>query len=174
MSDFPPLSGDPRRCVTPGSYDPITIGHLDVIERASRLYDEVIVAVLFNPDKQGTFTPQERVRLIEDSTAHLSGVRVAAYGKRLVVDVCRELNAGVLCKGLRTNTDWDYELPMAQMNREMTGVETVFLPGNPRLTHYSSSLIRTCASLGADVSAMVPAPVLEPLLARIGPERSGD
>lgn len=174
VRDFPVVTGDPRRCVTPGSYDPITMGHLDVIERATRLYDEVIVAVLHNPDKQGTFSPQERIALIKESTAHLRGVRVAAYGRRLVVDVCRELDAGVLLKGLRSDSDWDYELPMAQMNREMTGVETVFLPGNPRLTHYSSSLIRTCASLGADVSAMVPPAVLEPLLARIGPDSARD
>ena len=169
MTTFPPPAGDPRRCVTPGSYDPITRGHLDVIERAARLYDEVVVAVLHNPDKQGTFSPQERVALIEASVAHLDGVRVAAYGRRLVVDVCRELDAAVLLKGLRNDTDWSYELPMAQMNREMTGVETVFLPGDPSLAHYSSSLIRTCASMGADVSAMVPEPVLAPLLERIGP-----
>lgn len=169
MSAFPDLTGDPRRCVAPGSYDPITAGHLDVIERASRLYDEVVVAVLHNPAKQGTFTPDERVDLIERSVAHLDGVRVTAYGPRLLVDVCRELDAGVILKGLRGDTDYAYELPMAQMNREMSGVETVFLPGDPALAHYSSSLIRTCASLGADVSAMVPGPVLEPLRHRLAP-----
>ncbi len=159
---------DPRRCVCPGSYDPFTSGHLDVVTRAARLYDEVVVAVLFNPAKQGTFEPAERVALIEESTSHLSGVRAVAYGDRLVVDVCRELRAGILVKGLRDQGDYAYELPMAQMNREMTGVETVFLPGDPRFGHYSSSLIRLIAAHGADVSAMVPPPVLAPLLDRVG------
>lgn len=161
------MSGNPRRAVCPGSYDPMTVGHLDVITRASALYDEVVVAVLFNPAKQGTFTPDERVELIEKSTAHLPGVRAASYGDRLVVDVCRELDAGVLLKGIRNDTDYDYELPMALMNREMTGVETLMLPGDPALSHYSSSLIRQIAGHGADVSAMVPEPVLEPLLRKV-------
>lgn len=128
------------------------------------MYEEVIVAVLFNPAKQGTFDPAERVALIEASTADLPGVRAAAFGDRLVVDVCLEVGAAVLVKGLRGEADYTYELPMAQMNREMTGVETVFLPGDPRLGHYSSSLIRLIASKGADVSQMVPPPVLGPLL----------
>ncbi|NHN54467.1 pantetheine-phosphate adenylyltransferase [Calidifontibacter sp. DB0510] len=174
MSTLGTLSGDPRRCVCPGSYDPITMGHLDVLERAARLYDEVVVAVLFNPDKQGTFSPEERLGLIEESVAHLPNVRAQSFGRRLVVDVCQELDAGVLLKGLRSNSDWDYELPMAQMNRELSGVETMFLPGNPALSHYSSSLIRTCAALGADVSAMVPPPVLQPLLARLRPAGLGN
>jgi pantetheine-phosphate adenylyltransferase len=161
------MSGDPRRCVCPGSYDPITVGHLDVIQRASALYDDVVVAVLHNPDKQGTFTPEERLELIRASTEHLPNVRTEAYGRRLIVDVCRELDAGVLLKGLRGAVDYDYEQPMAVMNREMTGVETVLLPGNPRLGHYSSSLIRTIAAMGGDVSEMVPEPVLQPLLERL-------
>ncbi|MEO8850104.1 MAG: pantetheine-phosphate adenylyltransferase, partial [Allobranchiibius sp.] len=152
------------RCVCPGSYDPFTSGHLDVVRRAAAMYEEVIVAVLFNPAKQGTFDPAERVALIEASTADLPGVRAAAFGDRLVVDVCLEVGAAVLVKGLRGEADYTYELPMAQMNREMTGVETVFLPGDPRLGHYSSSLIRLIASKGADVSQMVPPPVLGPLL----------
>ncbi|NNG40320.1 pantetheine-phosphate adenylyltransferase [Flexivirga sp. ID2601S] len=161
------MTGNPRRAVLPGSYDPITNGHLDVITRASRLYDDVVVAILHNPNKQGTFTPQERVALIEASTAELPNVRAAAYGDRLIVDVCRELDAGVLLKGIRGSTDYDYELPMALMNSEMTGVETLLLPGNPALGHYSSSLIRLIAAHGADVSAMVPQPVLGPLLAKL-------
>ncbi len=128
------------------------------------MYEEVLVAVLFNPAKQGTFDPAERVALIEASTADLPGVRAAAFGDKLVVDVCLEVGAAVLVKGLRGEADYTYELPMAQMNREMTGVETVFLPGDPRLGHYSSSLIRLIASKGADVSQMVPPPVLGPLL----------
>ena len=163
------MTGNPRRCVCPGSYDPITVGHLDVITRASALFDEVVVAVLHNPDKQGTFTPQERIALIEESTSGLPNVRAEEFGRRLIVDVCRELDAGVLLKGIRGSVDYDYEQPMAQMNREMTGVETLLLPGDPALGHYSSSLIRTVASLGGDVASMVPAPVLAPLLERVRP-----
>lgn len=151
----------------PGSYDPFTTGHLDIVTRAADLYDEVIVAVLYNPVKHGTFEPDERVALIQECTKALTGVRAVAYGDRLVVDVCREVGADVLVKGLRDDTDYAYELPMARMNRQMTGVETVFLPGDPALAHYSSSLIRLIAGHGADVSAMVPAPVLGPLLERV-------
>lgn len=161
------MAADPRRCVCPGSYDPFTTGHLDIVRRAAALFDEVVVAVLYNPDKQGTFAPAERVALIEASTRDLPGVRAEAFGDRLVVDVCRELQAPVLIKGLRGEVDYTYELPMAQMNREMTGVETVFLPGDPKFGHYSSSLIRVIAAKGADVSQMVPAPVLAPLLNRV-------
>lgn len=163
------MSGDPRRCVCPGSYDPITMGHLDVLERANALYDDVIVAVLHNPAKQGTFSPQERVELIRAATDHLPNVRAQEYGQRLIVDVCRELDAGVLLKGLRGAVDYDYEQPMAVMNREMTGVETVLLPGDPRWGHYSSSLIRTIVSMGGDVSAMVPSAVRRPLQERLAP-----
>ncbi|MDE9367856.1 pantetheine-phosphate adenylyltransferase [Luteipulveratus sp. YIM 133132] len=161
------MSGNPRRCVCPGSYDPMTNGHLDVVTRASALYEEVVVALLYNPDKQGTFSPQERLELIEKSVAHLPNVRAEGFGRALVVDVCEQVDAGVLLKGIRGDADYDYELPMALMNREMTGVETLMLPGDPRLGHYSSSLIRLIASHGADVSAMVPEPVLQPLLERL-------
>lgn len=161
------MAADPRRCVCPGSYDPFTVGHLDIVQRAAALYDEVVVAVLYNPAKLGTFEPAERVALIEQATAGLPEVRAALFGDRLVVDVCRELDAAVLVKGVRSAADYTYELPMAQMNREMTGVETVFLPGDPRFAHYSSSLIRLIAAKGADVSAMVPPPVLGPLLERL-------
>lgn len=163
------MSGNPRRCVCPGSYDPITNGHLDVITRASALYDDVVVAVLHNTAKQGTFSPEERITLIESATAGLPNVRAVAFGDRLIVDVCRELDAGVLVKGIRGLTDYEYELPMALMNREMSGVETMLLPGDPAYTHYSSSLIRLIAQRGADVSAMVPAPVLGPLTERLAP-----
>lgn len=165
MNDL--LPGDPRRCVCPGSYDPITMGHLDVITRAASIFEEVIVAVLFNPAKEGTFTPDERVALISESTGHLPNVRAQAFEPQLVVDVCRSVDAGVLLKGLRGVADFEYEWPMALMNAEMAGVETLFMPGDPAMAHYSSSLIRLIASHGADVSAMVPSPVLRPLLDRL-------
>lgn len=165
------MESDPRRCVCPGSYDPFTSGHLNIVTRAAGLYDEVVVAVLYNPAKQGTFEPAERVALIEAATSALTGVTAVAFPDRLVVDVCLELRAGVLLKGIRSEQDYAYELPMATMNREMTGVETVFLPADPAFAHYSSSLIRLIATHGADVSAMVPPAVLGPLLDRVGTPR---
>ncbi|YAL82383.1 pantetheine-phosphate adenylyltransferase [Dermacoccaceae bacterium W4C1] len=161
------MSGDPRRCVCPGSYDPITVGHLDVIARAARLFDEVVVAVLHNPAKQGTFTAAERVELIEGATTEFSNVRAAEFGAALTVDVCRQVDAGVLLKGVRSSTDVEYEWPMALLNREMTGVETLMLPADPQFGHYSTSLIRTIAAAGGDVTAMVPANVLGPLTERL-------
>ena len=155
-------------CVCPGSFDPLTLGHLDVIERSAKLFDEVVVAVLHNPDKRGTFSATERVDLIEQSVAHLPNVRAAAYANQLLVDVCAELGAPIVVKGLRGETDFSYELPMATMNRALSGLETMFLPGNPGMDHLSSSLIKQVAGLGGDVSSMVPAPVLAPLLERVG------
>lgn len=159
-------NNDTRRAVCPGSFDPITNGHVDVIRRAARLFEEVVVAVIYNPDKQGTFSPEERVRLIEQSVAELPNVRAQAYGATLAVHVCRDLDAGVMVKGLRNETDFGYELPMAQMNTEMTGVETLFMPASPGVSHYASSLIRVCAQGGVDVSAMVPPPVAKALAER--------
>ncbi len=156
-----------RRCVCPGSYDPVTLGHLDVFRRASELYDEVVVAVLHNPAKRGTFTAEERQELLRRSLTDLANVRVEAFAGMLLVDVCRQVGAQAILKGLRSDTDFAYELPMALMNRQLTGVETVFLPGDPALGHLSSSLIREVAGLGGDVSAMVPEPVLGPLLDRV-------
>lgn len=157
-----------RRCVCPGSYDPVTNGHLDVIRRAAALYDEVVVAVLTNPVKPGTFTPPERIELLHEALAHpaeeadpaASGtVRIVEVTRRLLVDFCREVEAPVVVKGLRSAVDFDYELPMALMNRHLTGVETVFLPGDPRWQHVSSSLIREVVGLGGDVTGLVPEPV---------------
>lgn len=159
------------RCVCPGSFDPLTLGHLDVFERSSRLFEEVVVAVLYNPDKQGTFSASERLDLIEASVAHLENVRAEAFAHELLVDVCRRLKAPVVVKGLRGEADYSYELPMATMNGSLTGLETLFLPGSPGLNHLSSSLVKQVASFGADVSAMVPEPVLGPLVERVGPPR---
>lgn len=144
-----------RRCVCPGSYDPVTVGHVDVITRAAALWDEVVVAVLHNPAKQGTFYAEERVAQLRAQVGHLEGVRVEAYAGRLLAEVCRELGAAAIVKGLRSDTDFAYELPMALMNRRLSGVETVFLPGDPRHAHVSSSLVREVASLGGDVTGMV-------------------
>jgi pantetheine-phosphate adenylyltransferase len=152
-----------RRCVCPGSYDPVTLGHLDVIDRASALFDEVVVAVLHNPDKRGTFDVPERLRLLQESLGDRTGVRVLEFGGRLLVDVCREVDAGVVVKGLRGSTDFAYERPMATMNRHLSGVETLFLPGDPGLDHVSSSLVKQVAAYGGDVAGLVPEPVRKAL-----------
>ncbi len=157
-----------RRCVCPGSYDPVTLGHLDVIDRAAAMFDEVVVAVLHNPDKRGTFSAAERVELLRGVLAGRERVRVAEFGGRLLVDVCRELGAGHVVKGLRGGSDFDYELPMALMNRHLTGVETVFVAGDPRLAHVSSSLVRQVNAYGGDVSGLVPDVVRAALQAHRG------
>ena len=151
----------------PGSYDPVTLGHVDIIRRAAALYDEVVVAVLHNPAKRGTFTPQERRDLIADSCASLPGVRIELYADRLLVDVCREVDAGAIVKGLRGGTDFAYELPMALMNRHLTGVETVFIPGDPELGHVSSSLVKEVARYGGDISGLVSDRVRDALAERL-------
>ncbi|MGL5927448.1 MAG: pantetheine-phosphate adenylyltransferase [Dermatophilaceae bacterium] len=161
-----------RRAVCPGSYDPVTNGHLDVLVRAAGLYDEVVAAVLHNPGKAGLFPVGERVGFVDRAVAAagLAGrVRVQAFGGRLLVDVCREVSAQVIVKGLRGGTDFAYELPMALMNRHLTGVETVFLPGSPAYEHVSSSLVKEVARYGGDVTGLVPDEVRDALRAHHGP-----
>ena len=157
-----------RRCVCPGSYDPVTFGHLDVIDRAAELFDEVVVAILHNPDKSGAFRPDERVALTKRALGKRSNVMVKAYAGRLLVDVCREVGASAIVKGVRGGTDFGYELPMALMNRHLSGVETLFVPGDPRLEHVSSSLVKQVSAYGGDVTGLVPDVVRDALVARRG------
>ena len=157
-----------RIAICPGSYDPVTLGHLDVFARAVALADEVVVAIFHNPAKAGTFTVAERIGFIERATAHLPGVVVEEYAGRLLVDVAHERGAGLIVKGLRDGTDFEYELPMALMNRHLTGIETVFLPGDPAFQHVSSSLVKQVAGLGGDVTGLVPDEVRDALVARRG------
>ena len=173
MGTVVPVTTRPRRAVCPGSYDPVTAGHLDVIERAAALHDEVVVAVLHNPAKAGTFTVDERIGLVERALAarDVSGVRVEAFANRLLVDVCRELDADVLVKGVRGPADVTYEWPMALMNRHLTGVETLFLPGDPAFEHVSSSLVKEVARYGGDVTGLVPDEVRDLLVDRLRAER---
>ena len=154
-----------RRCVCPGSFDPVTNGHLDVVERASRLYDEVTVAVLVNASKAGLFTVQERIDLLREVTAHLPGVTVDSF-EGLLVDYCRTRDIPVVVKGLRAVTDFDYELSMSQMNHRLSGVETLFVATNPDYSYLSSSLVKEVARWGGDVSGLVPEPVLTRLRER--------
>ena len=155
-----------RRCVCPGSYDPVTNGHLDVVARAAELFDEVVVAVLHNPTKAGTFGVEDRMTLVRDALPDdlADRVRVEAYAGRLLVDVCREVGAIAVVKGLRGGTDFAYELPMALMNRHLTGVETVFLPADPAWEHVSSSLVKEVAAYGGDVTGLVPDAVRDRLV----------
>lgn len=156
-----------RRALCPGSYDPVTAGHVDIIRRAAAIYDEVVVAVLHNPAKHGTFAVEERIAFIEEETADLEGVRAQAFANRLLVDVCRDVDATVILKGLRGGTDFAYEMPMALMNRHLTGIETVFLPGDPTLEHVSSSLVKEVARFGGDVTGLVSDRVRDELVARL-------
>jgi pantetheine-phosphate adenylyltransferase len=142
------------------------MGHIDVITRAAALYDEVIVAVLHNNTKAGTFDVEERMKMLDTALAVVPNVRIEAFAGRLLVDVVREAGAQAIVKGLRSDTDFAYELPMALMNRHLSGVETVFLPGDPRFGHVSSSLIKDVAAHGGDISGLVPEVVREALLAR--------
>ena len=150
----------------PGSYDPVTNGHVDVITRAAALFDEVVIVVLYNPAKEGAFTVDERARLLTAALADVEGVRVETFADRLLVDVCRELDAGAIVKGLRGGTDFAYELPMALMNRHLTGIETLFVPGDPRFEHVSSSLVKQVSAYGGDVTGLVPEAVRRALADR--------
>jgi len=149
-------------CVCPGSYDPVTNGHLDVIERAAALFDEVTVAVLVNPGKSGLLALPERLELLGEVTGQLANVVVASFDG-LLVDFCRDRGIGTVVKGLRGLGDVDHELSMAQMNHALTGVETLFLAADPRWSFVSSSLVKQVATRGGDVSGLVPDPVLERL-----------
>jgi pantetheine-phosphate adenylyltransferase len=154
------------RVVCPGSFDPVTNGHLDIISRSAALFDEVIVAVLINESKQGLFTVAERMELLREVTGGYPNVRVESF-RGLLVDYCREVQARVIVKGIRAVSDFDYELQMAQMNIGLTGVETLFMPTNPLYSFLSSSLVKEVARWGGDVSPHVPAVVERKLLERL-------
>ena len=152
-----------RRAVCPGSFDPIHNGHIEVIARAANLFDEVIVAVSTNYAKKYRFPADVRLQLAAEVLGSLRGVSVVPMGEGLLAEFCREHGAGAIVKGLRSVQDYQYELPMAVMNRQLTGVETVFLPAEGSYTHLSSSLIKEVATLGGDVSGFVPGAVLKRL-----------
>ena len=144
-----------RRVVCPGSFDPVTNGHLDIISRAAQLYDEVVVAVAQNPSKTTLFTVAERVELIREATKRYDNVRVDRF-EGLTVDFCRDNDISAIVKGLRAVTDFDYEMQMAQMNYNQAGVETLFMTTNPLYAFLSSSLVKEFARYGGDVSGLVP------------------
>ncbi|MTD55356.1 pantetheine-phosphate adenylyltransferase [Amycolatopsis pithecellobii] len=154
------------RAVCPGSYDPVTNGHLDIIERSSKLFDEVVVAVLINKSKKGLFTIDERLEMLTEITRGLPNVRVDSW-HGLLVDYCRNHGIGAIAKGLRSVSDFDYELQMAQMNRELSGVETLLMSNNPQYGFVSSSLVKEIANYGGDVKNLVPGVVFERLTAKV-------
>jgi len=150
--------------VVPGSFDPVTLGHLDVIERAAGLFDEVHVVVVHNPGKAALFPIAQRVTLLEQSLSQskiAGNVVVTSWSVGLLVDYCTDVGAKVLVKGVRSQVDVTYETPMAIVNRNLAGIETVFLLPDPAHAHVSSSLVRQVASLGGDVSPYVPAAVAD-------------
>jgi pantetheine-phosphate adenylyltransferase len=150
--------------VCPGSFDPVTNGHVDVITRAAALYDELVVAVLVNPGKAGLFSVDERMALLREAVADVPNVTVDSF-QGLLVDYCRTHDIPVIVKGLRAVSDFEYELQMAQMNRELAGIETLFVPTAPQVGHLSSSLVKQIATFGGDVSGLVPKAVNERLIA---------
>jgi pantetheine-phosphate adenylyltransferase len=155
-----------RRAVCPGSFDPVTNGHLDIVGRASRLFDEVIIGVLINQHKTGLFTIDERIEMLGEVTKPYGNVRVESF-RGLLVDFCRTQDAAVVIKGLRAVSDFDYELQMAQMNVGLSGVESLFMPTNPLYSFLSSSLVKEVAKWGGDVSPYVPDLVGERLVSRL-------
>jgi len=162
------MSAEPivRKVVCPGSFDPVTNGHLDIIERAAGLYDEVVVAVLVNRSKSSLFTVEERMAMLTEVTAGYGNVRVDSfYG--LLVDYCRANAIPVIIKGLRAISDFDYELQMAQMNRGLADIDTVFMPTNPEYSFLASSLVKEIATYGGDVSSLLPVSVHKRLLSRL-------
>ncbi len=155
-----------RRAVCPGSFDPVTNGHLDVIGRAAGLFDEVVVAVGVNPSKSTRlFTAEERLDMLRQACSTWENVRVAEFSG-LLTDFCRTEGIGAIVKGLRAVSDFDYELQMAQMNASLTQVETVFMPTSPEWSFLASSLVREIAQFGGDVSGLVPGFVHEALVER--------
>ncbi|MGH3354982.1 MAG: pantetheine-phosphate adenylyltransferase [Nocardioidaceae bacterium] len=159
-----------RRAVCPGSFDPVTNGHLDIISRASTLFDEVIVAVLINKSKQSLFTVEERMDMLRTVVERFPNVKVESF-HGLLVNFCRDHGVVAIVKGLRAVSDFDYELQMAQMNSSLAPVETVFVPTSPEYSFLASSLVKEVATYGGDVSGLVPEHVLPLLTARLGERR---
>ena len=159
------------RVACPGSFDPPTNGHLDIVRRVSSLADEVVVAVLVNPAKRGMFDVTERVAMLEEITEELPNVSVEKF-EGLLVDFCRDRSIAAVVKGLRAVSDFEYELQMAQMNHRLSAVDTMFVATDPLYSFLSSSLVKEVAAYGGDVEGLLPPAVHERLLARLA-ERPG-
>ena len=157
-----------RRAIYPGSFDPITTGHLDVIHRAARLFDELVVAVAHNDQKQSMFTTEERMALIRENTASVGNIRVASFDG-LLVEFARRENAAAVVRGLRAVSDFEFEFQMALMNRKLEpAIETIFLTPREEFTYLSSRIVKEIARLGGNVEAFVPASVARALREKFG------
>ncbi|CAB4544947.1 CoaD Phosphopantetheine adenylyltransferase [actinobacterium SCGC AAA044-D11] len=155
-----------KRVVCPGTFDPITLGHLDIIKRASSIFDEVTIAVMVNQTKKTLFTVEERIEMTREVTSQYPNVKVDSWSG-LLVDYCKNNDIAIIVKGLRAVTDFDYELQMSQVNLQLQGVETLFLSTAPAHSFLSSSLVKEIASYGGDVSSYIPAILLERLKSRL-------
>lgn len=155
-----------KKAVCPGSFDPITNGHLDIISRASKIFDEVTVAVLVNQTKSSLFTVDERIAMISEVCQNFKNVKVDSWSG-LLVDYCQAKNISIIAKGLRAVSDFDYELQMSQINYQLKGIETLFMSTAPNHSFLSSSVIKEIASYGGDVSSYVPKQILPALTERV-------
>ncbi|MGA0077931.1 MAG: pantetheine-phosphate adenylyltransferase [Candidatus Nanopelagicales bacterium] len=156
-----------QKLVCPGSFDPVTNGHIDVFERAAALADEVVVAVLVNSSKKGLFAIEERVAMLYEVTSKYKNIKIETFNG-LLVDFCKSINAQAIVKGLRAVSDFDYELQMSQMNYQAGGIDTLFIATNPVHSFLSSSLVKEFASLGGNVSQWVPPAVETALQKKFG------
>lgn len=159
-----------RRAVCPGSYDPATNGHLDIIERAARQFDEVVVAVLINRAKSCLFEVSDRMAMLKEITEHLAGVRIDSW-HGLLVDYCTANGITTIVKGMRAVSDFEYELQMAQLNYQLSGVDTMFLPSKPNYSFLSSSMVKEVATYGGDVGHLLPPSVHQRLINRLAGEQ---
>src|SRR5438445_1454225 len=172
MFDFPVAIPLMRRAIYPGSFDPVTNGHLDVIKRARKLFDEVIVAVAHNDEKQPLFSLKERLDLLRETAGKIDNVRIAKF-KGLLVDFAQAQKAGAIIRGLRAVSDFEFEFQMALMNRKLdAGVETIFLMPKEEYTYLSSRIVKEIARLGGDVSGFVPPAVASTLSKKFAPSHS--
>lgn len=151
----------------PGTFDPVTNGHVDVLERASGLFERVIASVVENPSKEPLFTVEERTTMLKEAVAPMPNVEVASFSG-LLVEHARALGATLVIKGIRAVSDFDFEQQMAQMNLRLSGLETCFIPTNPTWSYLSSSLVKEVAKYGGDVTDLVPPHVGERLRERLG------
>lgn len=156
-----------KKALYTGSFDPMTNGHLDIIERASKMFDELVVGVIVNPNKKPLFTKEERVKMIEDVTAHLENVRVDSF-QGLLADYVNENHFDAVIRGLRATTDFEYEIQMAQMNDRLfdDGIESVFLMTSPEYSFISSSVIKEVVSLGGSVDGLLPDRIMDEIKAK--------